>query len=144
MDSSITDHDVTYLNRIFLPLHGVLMEVTPDEYEQFYKESRRQKYQRELSKSNGDISLDSLSGESISDLINGAGTDVSELVEERIMKEKLSEAIAMLPKNDQLLIYHYYYSGISEIRLAELYGVTQQTISYRIKKVQTELKKILC
>ena len=35
--------DPSYKGRRFLPLHGMLMEVTPEQYKDFYKERRRQK-----------------------------------------------------------------------------------------------------
>ena len=36
-----TEHDITYKNRLFLPLHGMLMEVTQEDYNEFYKADRR-------------------------------------------------------------------------------------------------------
>ena len=36
--------DPFYQNRRFLPLHGMLMEVSEEEYVQFYRQKNRQKY----------------------------------------------------------------------------------------------------
>lgn len=33
--------DKEYANKYFLPLHGMLMEVTEDEYRSYYKDKRR-------------------------------------------------------------------------------------------------------
>lgn len=47
--------DPSYKGRRFLPLHGMLMEVTPEQYRDFYKARRRQKYLYERSRENRDI-----------------------------------------------------------------------------------------
>jgi len=39
----------TYQGRRFLPLHGMLMEVSEEAYKAFYREQRRQKYLDERS-----------------------------------------------------------------------------------------------
>ena len=48
--------DPSYGDKLFLPLHGVLMEVTKADYADFYRQERRQKYIDERSAGNGDIS----------------------------------------------------------------------------------------
>ena len=55
--------DPSYKGRRFLPLHGMLMEVTPEQYRDFYKARRRQKYLYERSRENRDISIDMLTTE---------------------------------------------------------------------------------
>ena len=52
--------DPSYKGRRFLPLHGMLMEVTPEEYQAFYKEQNRQQYINRRSIDRGDISYDML------------------------------------------------------------------------------------
>lgn len=56
-----TKIDKGYEDKLFLPLHGMLMEVEEDEYRTFYKNVRRQKYLRECSVENEDFSYDMLS-----------------------------------------------------------------------------------
>ena len=55
-----TEIDKAYEDKLFLPLHGMLMEVEEDEYRTFYKNVRRQKYLRERSIENEDFSYDML------------------------------------------------------------------------------------
>lgn len=38
------ENDVSYVDKFFIPLHGMLMEVTEETYRDFYKSGRRQKY----------------------------------------------------------------------------------------------------
>ncbi len=41
---SLKDNDVSYADKFFIPLHRMLMEVTEEQYKEFYKSQRRQKY----------------------------------------------------------------------------------------------------
>ena len=50
----------SYAEKFFLPLHGMLMEVTEETYKWYYKDKRRQKYIDERSLLNGDVSYDAL------------------------------------------------------------------------------------
>lgn len=104
------DMDAKYRERKFIPLHGMLMEVTREEYIRFYREQRRQKYLYEQSLKSGDISYDMLT----TDEFNGASilvddsVDVAASVENKIMLDKLKQAILTLSDEDQLLLYRHY------------------------------------
>ena len=52
--------DKSYAEKFFLPLHGMLMEVTEEDYKEYYKDKRRQKYIDECSRKRGDVSYDAL------------------------------------------------------------------------------------
>lgn len=52
--------DKSYMDKFFLPLHGMLMEVTKQTYREYYQDKRRQKYIDERSKLNGDVSYNAL------------------------------------------------------------------------------------
>lgn len=52
-----------YKTKLFLPLHGMLMEVNQEDYCQFYRAERRLRYLTEQSRNNGDVSYDSLSAD---------------------------------------------------------------------------------
>lgn len=62
------DMEPDYQNRKFIPLHGMLMEVTPEQYAEFYRIQNRQRYMDRRSADNGDISVDMLT----TDEFNGA------------------------------------------------------------------------
>ena len=49
-----------YKSKKFFPFHGMLMEVSPKDYTDFYKSKRRQKYIDERSVENGDFSYNML------------------------------------------------------------------------------------
>ena len=49
-----------YADKLFLPLYGRLMEVSKEDYMEFYRAKRRQKYLDERSADNGDFSYDKI------------------------------------------------------------------------------------
>lgn len=142
----LTENESTlYADKLFIPLHGMLMEVTEDAYKDFYKDKRRQKYLYEQSEENGDISYDMLTTDEFNgaDILIDDSIDVVAQVENKIMTDKLKQAILMLTDDEQLLIYRHYYAEISETELAPLYGISQQAVSKRIGKIRAKLKKLL-
>lgn len=139
------ENSTAYQNKKFLPLHGMLMEVTSDVYQDFYKAYRRQKYLTERSIQNRDISIDMLSSDEFNgqDVLSDESKDVVAQAIRNVMIEKLKKAMALLPDDEQLLIYRHYYSDISETELAKLYGVSQQAISKKLLKIRKKLKSLL-
>ena len=134
-----------YADKLFLPLYGRLMEVSKEDYTEFYRAKRRQKYLDERSADNGDFSYDMLTTDEFSgeDILIAEQPDVCDTVVEGIMTDKLRKAILKLTDEEQLLIYRHYYAGISGTDLAEIYGVSQQAISKRIAKIRAKLKNLL-
>ena len=94
--------DKYYANKYFLPLHGMLMEVTEEEYRSYYKNKRRQKYIDERSRENGDVSYDALDssdmlGESV---LVDIETNVEEQVTNKMTVAKLRKAMLLLSPDD--------------------------------------------
>ena len=139
------DTDTAYGNRKFIPLHGMLMEVTPEEYIRFYQEQRRQKYLDERSESNGDISIDMLTNGSF----NGADilADSKELPDEQVIRQmlvdKLKSCLSLLAKDEMELICALFYEGLTEREIAAEYGVSQAAINKRKKRVLKKIKKFM-
>ena len=138
-----TDKD--YANKYFLPLHGMLMEVTEEEYKAYYKDKRRQKYIDERFRENGDVSYDALDssdmlGESV---LVDLETNVEEQVINKIILEQLHNAFLLLSEEERELIMLKFFKGFSEVNLSSYYGVSQQAISKRLKKVLTKIKEII-
>lgn len=142
----LTEENVQYADKLFIPLHGMLMEVTKDTYRDFYKDKRRQKYLYELSKENREISYDMLTKDEFigEDILIDSSKNIAAQVELKIMTDKLKKAILSLPEDDKLLICRHYYKKISEMELASLYGISQQAISKRIGKIRVKLKILGC
>lgn len=97
--------DDTYKRMLFLPLHGMLMEVTQMTYEEFYREEERQKYITKLSIENDDFSYDSLTTDEFNgeDIFIDEGVPVCEKAIENILIERLHLAIQMLSDKEKNL-----------------------------------------
>ena len=87
-----------YADNLFLPLYGRLMEVSKEDYAEFYRAKRRQKYLDERSADNGDFSYDMLTTDEFSgeDILIAEQPDVCDAVVESIMTDKLRKAILKL------------------------------------------------
>lgn len=87
-----------YADKLFLPLYGRLMEVSKEDYTEFYRAKRRQKYLDERSADNGDFSYDMLTTDEFSgeDILIAEQPDVCDTVVESIMTDKLRKAILKL------------------------------------------------
>lgn len=134
-----------YKSKKFLPLHGMLMEVTEEQYKEFYRQKRRQKYVDECSAENSDFSYDMLA----TDDFNGEDilVDDSESLDEqgirKTMTDKLRRAMFILSENEQELIRKIFFEELSERTLAEKYGISQVAIHKRKVKILNKLKKLL-
>ena len=134
-----------YAYKLFLPLYGSLMEVSKEDYEEYYRQRNRQIYIDRRASRNGDVSYNALTTDEFNgeDILIAEQPDVCDTVVESIMTDKLKEAILKLTDEEQLLIYRHYYADIPGTELAEIYGVSQQAISKRIAKIRVKLKNLL-
>ena len=138
-----TDKD--YANKYFLPLHGMLMEVTEDEYRSYYKDKRRQKYIDERSYENGDVSYDALDssdmlGESV---LVDIETNVEEQVTNKIILEQLHNAFLLLSEEEQNVITAIFKNNLTERELAKQKGVYHNAIHKQKNRILEKLKKFL-
>ena len=133
-----------YADKLFLPLYGSLMEVSKEDYEEYYRQRNRQIYIDRRASRNGDVSYNALTTDEFNgeDILIAEQPDVCDTVVESIMTDKLKEAILKLTDEEQLLIYRHYYADIPGTELAEIYGVSQQAISKRIAKIRVKLKNL--
>ena len=129
----------------FLSLHGMLMEVTEEEYVSYYKDKRRQRYIEERAKKFGTFSYDALTTDEFNgeDILADPNSNVEAEVQARYFTEKLRTALSELTDDERILITLHYYKDISESELAKKYGISQQAISKRIKKIREKLKSII-
>lgn len=134
-----------YKMKRFIPLHGMLMEVTQEQYREFYKERRRQKYLTEQSIENKDASIDVLLAESLSGInfLEDWRVDVAAEAVKNILTENLMDAIQCLSEEERLMIHRRYYDEMTETELAGIYGISQQAVSKRLRNVLEKLKKML-
>lgn len=108
--------DESYREKWFLSLHGMLMEVTKEEYLSYYKEKRRQRYIEERAKKFGTFSYDALTTDEFNgeDILVDSVTDISKEVEHHLMLEKLLKPVIDIEQADVVkFIYDRYLAGDS-------------------------------
>ena len=134
-----------YKSKKFLPLHGMLMEVTEETYRDFYRDRRRQKYIDERSAENNDFSYDMLTTDDFNgeDILADKSEPLDEQVIRKIMTDKLKIALPLLTEDEQKLIREIFYEELSERSLAEKYCISQVAIHKRKGKILDKLKKLL-
>lgn len=137
--------DASYADKFFIPLHGMLMEVTEETYRDFYKAGRRQKYIDERSAENGDFSYDMLTTDDFNgvDILVDESESLDEQIIQKIMLDKLKHALLLLSVDEQELIREIFVEELSERTLAEKYNVSQVAIHKRKIKILEKLKKII-
>lgn len=137
--------DASYRERLYLPLHGMLMEVPENVYHAFYKEQRRQKYIDERSIENGDVSYDALPADELdkTDIFMDERADVGEQVVDKLLLEQLQSALSLLTEEERNLLNELFYDGISERDIAKKYGISQVAVHKRKHRIFAKLKKFL-
>lgn len=135
----------SYKDKLFLPLHGMLMEVTKDFYDDFYRDKRRQKYITARSIANGDVSYDALD----TDEFNGEDTlvdpdeDIAERVAQKLMIEKLRRVLPLLSEDERNLVVALFYEKRTEREYANDMGISQVAVHKRKHRILEKLKEFL-
>ena len=139
------DNNSPYADKLFLPLHGMLMEVTPEQYAEFYRIQNRQRYMDRRSADNGDISVDMLTTDEFNgaDILVDPGESVDELVIRKMQTDKLLGCLSLLEQEEQLLIRDLFYNGLTEREAAQKYGVSQVAIHKRKLRILKKLKNMM-
>ena len=139
------ESDGIYPKKYFIPLYGMLLEVDKNTYREFYRSKRRQKYLIECSKENGDFSYDMLTTDEFNgeDILVDESQNVGEEAVNRIMLDKLSEAIHCLSDNELEVIYALFYEELTEREYAERKGVYRNAVHKRKVRILAKLKKFM-
>lgn len=137
--------DPSYKDKLFLPLYGMLMEVSKSTYIEFYRLQRRQKYIDERSRDNKDISYDSLTTDEFNgeDILVDDGESVEDQAVRNVTAEEIRFIISLLKPADQELVQAMFFGGLSERQYAEKCGVNRNAIHKRKVRILEELKKLL-
>lgn len=132
-----------YQGRRFVPLHGMLMEVSENDYKTFYKDKRRQKYLDERSAKNGDFSYDMLTTDEFNgeDILVDMASDTAGDAEKKIMLDNLRLEFAKLSEDEQKILYLIYGQRLSERAVAERFHVSQNAIHRRKVQILEKLRK---
>lgn len=134
-----------YRDKRFLSLHGMLMEVTEEEYVSYYKDKRRQRYIEERARKFGTFSYDSLTTDEFNgeDILSDPNSDVEAEVQARYFTEKLRAALSELSDEERELIKKHFFDGLSQVEISREYGVNQSNISRKIARILLKLKNFI-
>ena len=137
--------DKSYMDKFFLPLHGMLMEVTEEAYKEYYRDKRRQKYIDERSRLNGDVSYNALDTDETlgEDVFADKKTDVEAEVINKMTVAELRKAVHLLSPDECELIKILFIDGVTERKASEIYGVSQVAIHKRKNRILAKLKDFL-
>lgn len=137
--------DSAYIEKWFIALHDMLMEVSEADYHAFYKARRRQKYINEEAARIGLLSYHALDTAEMSgeDILPDNTPLVDEQVVEKLDIEAMLFCLGKLEEADRKLLSAIYFDGKSERQLSRDTGVPQKTINNRKRQAINKLKKLL-
>ena len=131
--------------RRFWMFGGMLMEVSEEDYVQMNREKSRMQYQYKVAQKAGEFSSDSIGeGNFKTTLISEThAPDVSEVVEQRIMVEKLCAAIQLLSKKDAELVRALYVDEVTEREYARQEGISHTAVQKRRQRILEKLRNLI-
>ena len=137
--------DSAYRDKRFLFLHGILLEVTEEDYAAYYKDKRRQKYIDERARKYGAFSYDALTTDEFNgeDILADPDMDTEEEAMFRMMTEKMRKAFFSLTEEERGLIRKHFFENKSQVELSREYGVNQSNISRKIARILLKLKNFI-
>lgn len=140
------NEDDTYKNKKFIPIQKMLIEVSKEEYQDFYREIERRKYIKKKSKDFLFISIDEIDEDMEireKNLLADEKTNVDLDAERKIEIEQLKNALLQLDDEEYKIIKALFYDEKSLRDYAQIIGVSYGTVLYRRNQIIKKLKKIL-
>ena len=131
--------------RRFILLGGMLMEVSEEDYVQMNREKSRMQYQRKVAKKMGEFAYNSVGADGFDGavILVDHSLDVSEVVEQRIIVDKLHEAIKMLMDDELELIKALFLDDMSEREYSREKGISHTAIQKKRQKILEKLRKLI-
>jgi len=101
------ESDQTYMDKLFIPIQGCLLEVVREQYTDFYRDKERWRYLQKLDTKNRLLSLDGFTDSEGNplDFITDEAVDIAETVVNAVMVDRLKAALPLLSDSEQELIH---------------------------------------
>ena len=137
--------DQTYMDKLFIPVQGCLLEAVREQYTDFYRDKERWCYLQKLDTKNNLISLDGFmdSEGNALDFIVDEMVDVAENVVHMLMVDRLRVALHLLSDSEQALVKAIFFEELSEREVGLRLGITQSVVNKRKAKILIKLRKII-
>lgn len=134
--------------RCFMDCGTYEIEVSPEQYKQWKRESNHSDYLRGFEGEVLILSLESLaadSGITAGEMVADQSVNVENTAITNINSQRLHEALLSLPYDEQWLINELYLRGKTknEREIGELIGVSKQWVNKRKTKTLKKLEKLL-
>ena len=127
----------------FVNLGYAIMETTKENYLSFYKDYRRHRYLAEEAAKFGELSYDALDNNEFSgsDIVIDTSENFEDVIDRKLMAQRLPEMISRLNEAEKELIIDYYFRNISEREMEQKLGIPRKTLCYRRIQILKRLKK---
>ena len=137
--------DQSYMDKLFIPVQGCLLEVVREQYADFYKEKERWRYLKKLDTNHKLLSLKGFTDSegNVIDFVIDEAMDVTETVVYAVMVDELKAALPLLSGSEQALINAIFFEELSEREVGLRLGVTQSVVNKRKAKILAKLRKIM-
>lgn len=136
----------TYKNKKFIYIHGMLMEVSRQEYTDYYQEIERNRYAKKVLGKLQVISIDKLKEDQEfrdKEFIEDSNTNVETEIERKFEIEQLKDALLQLTDEEYKIIKALFYDKNTVREYAKKVGIPFTTIQNRKNKILKKLKKFL-
>ncbi len=137
--------DQSYMDKLFIPVQGCLLEVVREQYVEFYKDKERWRYLKKLDTNHSLLSLEGFTDSegNVLDFVIDETVDVAETVVHAVMVDRLKTAMSLLSDSEQTLIQAIFFGELSEREVGLRLGVTQSVVNKRKAKILAKLRKII-
>ena len=137
--------DQSYMDKLFIPVQGCLLEVVREQYADFYKEKERWRYLQKLDTNHKLLSVEGFTDSegNVLDFVIDETVDVAETVVRAVMVDRLKAALPLLSDGEQALIQAIFFEELSEREVGLRLGVTQSVVNKRKTKILAKLRKII-
>ena len=100
------ESDQSYMDKLFIPVQGCLLEVVREQYTDFYRDKERWRYLKKLDTNHKLLSLEGFTDSegNVLDFIVDEAVDVAETVVHAVMVDRLKAALPLLSDGEQALV----------------------------------------
>lgn len=128
-----------------LYVNGELVPVCKKVYDAYYKELNHEKYLERKDKANSLLYYDQFDFEDMNfeDVLEDKTFNVEQIVETKILMEKLYEALDLLSEEERELVIELFFKEKTLTEVAKVRETSHTTISRKRRKILEKLKEIL-
>jgi len=145
-NQQVGDHQENSNQQFYISIAGTKVTVSEEIYREYSSMGRRARYLEERDVARGVVSYNSMDTDEMlgEDMIpDFDAKSVEEAAFDRIMADKLREALELLTDDERELIEAIFYDQMSEREYSVTSGIPRKTISDRKHRILAKLRKLL-